>query len=254
MIYVILRHWSRDEDERQKLIPDAYKLVPTREDLRYEAAFALVLLFTIAPMGFSRLDAVYPFFPHPRGSALLDTVFVAGRYVAYSWYEFPHSVPIVHALSAFHEGNPFAGGDLTPLIRGATFALRLAYEIFAVSAIINLVRVGRRIADLEDMRPIDAWLEDSNEADHLRAVEALETLGVEKARFDALDRLSGVITGRSPSGEAVNYSPAVRLKAQSALAFATQELGLFIGFMQYRHEEYRKHAGFGNEGLVRTEG
>ena len=248
MIFIVLRHWSRDEDERLRMVPKDYKLVPTEDDLRYEAAFALVLLFGIAPMGLSRLDETCHCFDG-RGSALLDTIFGAARYAAYSWYEFPHSMPIIHAFSAFYEGNPFGPDRLAPLVRIATFLLRLSYEIFAVSAIVSLVRVGQRIADLEDMRPIDDWLATADEANHARAVDALGDLAT-NARLDALDRLVDIINGRPPKKNSlVQYSPAIKLRARSALLSATRELGLFVGYIQNLVEGYQRHTAFSGEGI-----
>jgi len=197
LIFVVLRHWSRDEAKRRLQTEAQHVRVSTDRDLRFEAASAIVLLFVIAPLGFSKLDSVYPIFSRAQGSrsALLDTAILLAHCVGFTWFELTHALPVVHAaFSVIHEGPIFIKGDMTPILRAALFALRLAYELFVVGAVVELVGVGIRIAHRQDMRPIEDLLR-GDEEQKKEAVALLKDLAV-RQRIAAFDMLVKIINGR----------------------------------------------------------
>jgi hypothetical protein len=104
-------------------------------------------------------------------------------------------LPVVHAaFSVIHEGPIFIKGDMTPILRSALFALRLAYELFVVGAVVELVGVGIRIAHRQDMRPIEDLLR-GDEGQQQEAVALLKDLAV-RQRIAAFDMLVKIINGR----------------------------------------------------------
>jgi len=79
--------------------------------------------------------------------------FEAGLRVAifYFWGEVPEGVPVVDATSLLHNGNLLTGASYNaPLLKWATFWLRIVYEIFVVTA---LIIWGRLIHCKRSVRP-----------------------------------------------------------------------------------------------------
>lgn len=191
-ILVTLRNWSHDEDEKREVVPPHEKIIvrtSSDDEFRYEAAWSIVLLLIIAPVGFAKLDRVYHLFPDPDGLVLIYLVNLLGRHVIFAWFELTHAVPLVHVvMSIFYEGPASIAGKMTTELKWALLGLRLIYELLVVTAIIDLVRVGMRIARREDLRPMNKALKSDDVEEWAWAVRELGKLA-RRFRPDALTRL-----------------------------------------------------------------
>ena len=195
LILGVLREWSHREHAWEE-DQNHGELV----DLRFQAVVAAALLFLFVPMWLSRLDAAYHLFPDPKGSLLVDTIRIwVGKAGGFAAYELPHSVPIVHAVAP--EGNPFRDGGREG-IEWIAALLRLGYELLAVGAFIDVLRIAQRIAASKDLRELKAALELGDDYQQGRAIGTLIYLAQHKKRRDAADLLIDASAARMANGQA----------------------------------------------------
>jgi hypothetical protein len=153
-VFVVLQHYIWDEDEQLREITER-KHINVKVDLRLETACAIALLFGLAAMGFSELDRTFGVFTSIKGSPW----WFPFRAIFYVWGEVPEGVPVVDATSLLHNGNLLTGASYNaPLLKWATFWLRIVYEIFVVTALFQLVVVAVRLAEKGRLGEIDRGL------------------------------------------------------------------------------------------------
>ncbi len=220
LVFLVIRSWLLDEEERANDIEQNRRSIATRDDLRLEASLAVALLFGLAAIGIAQLDRAYGVLSSINGSA----VFNFFRPILFVWSEVPESAPIVDASSVFRNGNLIGVSYSNPALALATFGLRVIYELLLVTTVLQLVLVAQRIAYRKDLRAIEVLLKSSRSEKHAEAIDELGQLIIRRGQLNAVRLLSDV-AHHLPEFSEFSISLTLRRAAADHLVAATQRWG-----------------------------
>jgi hypothetical protein len=175
-IFVVFRHWSRDEDEALADLKLEEKDIKIRGDVSFEVRAACSFILIFAPIAFAQIaEAGYGF--RVRADAPPFAFFLysliellkAGTMVDY--YDlFSGQLPFDRISDVRHEGA---------WAKGAVLAYRLSINLLLLAVITRLLNIARRRAQHEDLRDFAIMLASPDGKTQLEAVNRLKALAFE---------------------------------------------------------------------------
>ena len=188
-IFVVFRHYSIDEDERQEQVPPGQKRIPIEGDLGVEVMAACAFLFVYAPSAFAQLQANgYGFDVPPRAGPF--------TFVFYTFIEAVKGGSLIDYYDLFADklGLDHYAGVRNPSFsaKWAIMAYRLSMDVLLPAAAKRLLDVMRREAEGYDLRHIEEALREKDAAQHEAAVEQLSVFAL-RGRGNARDLLERIL-------------------------------------------------------------
>ncbi|MFT5932470.1 MAG: hypothetical protein ACI93G_001559, partial [Hyphomonas sp.] len=219
-IFIVFRHWSRDEDEAVENVPFERKSIGINGTLGAEVLIASGFLFVFAPIAFAQLQA------HGAGFTLEDNA----RPFTFLLYTL---IETVKAGSLIDYYDLYAGsigfekiGTPTDPSRWAKVAIilyRVSLNLLLLAAIKRLIDVAKRRAEGADLRAVTEALRMTNADKQEAAIATLRDFAL-RGRGNARDLLEQVAEPRQSEGWPVH--PDTRYQAASALLdYGTQRGG-----------------------------
>jgi tetratricopeptide (TPR) repeat protein len=232
-IFIVFRHWSRDEDEVFAEVAFDQKDIKIRGDLSAEVLLACGFLLVFAPVAFSHLQA------HGYGFELAPD---AGpfTFLIYSLIEMLKAALLVEHHDLF--GDRIGYDDIAKVTnpsdtaKWAVLAYRLALVLLVLAALKRLLDIARRRKEGLDLRDIEESLREPDAAVQKQAVAELRNLAL-AGRGNAQVLLERVLY---PSkSDDWSFGPDVRLAAAKALWTYAERRGstgaLYAAIEGYRH-------------------
>lgn len=232
-IFIVFRHWSRDEDEVFAEIPYVEKGIKIRGDLSAEVMLACGFLLVFAPVAFSHLQA------HGYGFELAPD---AGpfTFMIYSVIEMLKAAALVEHSDLF--GDRIGYEDITGITnpsataKWAVLAYRLSLDLLILAALKRLLDIARRRTEGLDLRHIEEALRDPDVAVQKQAVAELKTLAL-TGRSNAEVMLQRILYPSKSDGW--SFRAEVRVAAANALWSYAERRGstgaLYTAIEGYRH-------------------
>jgi hypothetical protein len=230
-IFVVFRHWSRDEDEALREVVFDNKDIKIRGDLSFEVTVACGFILVFAPVAFAHIaDAGLGFRVKPDAGPF--------AFLLYSLIELAKVGSIVDYYDLFATQLPFDRiSDVQQegaWAKGAVFSYRLALNLLLLAALKRLFDIAQRRAEGADLRHIEEMLRDKD-ADARSLVDQLKGFAL-KGRGNAQLLLERILTPRKTDGW--ELGPSVRYAAANALEqFADRRGGtggLYSAIAAYR--------------------
>ena len=211
-IFVVFRHWSRDEHEALFELSIDQKDIKIRGDLAVEVLIACSFMLVFAPIAFAQLQANDYGFELPQGAGpftfliytLIETL-KAGSLVAY--YD------LFAGQLGYEELTPVRNPSIHA--KWVVLSYRLALNLLILATLKRLLDIGRRRAEGLDLRHIEDMLRGQDASAHKDAVEQLKTFAL-AGRGNAPLLLERILTP-AQSDDWKAFDADVRLAAAGAL-------------------------------------
>jgi tetratricopeptide (TPR) repeat protein len=219
-IFIVFRHWSRDEDEAVENVPYERKDIRINGTLGAEVLIASGFLFVFTPIAFAQLQA------KGVGFSLGDDV-RPFAFLLYTLIETIKAGSLVdyYDLYAGSIGFEKIGAPTDPSIwaKVAIMLYRLSLNLLLLAAIKRLIDVAKRRAEGADLRAVAEALRTTDPDKQEAAIATLRDFAL-RGRGNARDLLEQVAEPRQSEGWPVH--PDTRYQAASALLdYGTQRGG-----------------------------
>jgi hypothetical protein len=217
-IFIVFRHWSRDEDEALAEGKFEDKDIAIRGDLSFEVMVACCFILVFAPVAFAQIaDAGLGFQLKPEAAPF--------AFLLYALIELIKAGSLVDYYDLFADQLPFDRmSDVKQSgawAKGAVLSYRVALSLLLLAALKRLVDIARRRAEGADLRHIQEMLRDGGgNADDL--VDQLKRFAL-KGRGNAQLLLERILTPEKSDGWHLGVD--VRLAAADALQEYSEHRG-----------------------------
>ena len=219
-IFVVFRHWSRDEDEAVENVPFERKDIKIDGTLGAEVLLAVAFLFVFAPIAFAQLQVQGIGFSVAANAGpftfllytLIETV-KAGSLIDY------------YDLYADRIGFERIGAPTDPSnwAKATIMGYRLSLNLLVLAAIKRLLDVAKRRAEGADLRAVTEALRQSDADRQISGIAQLKDFAL-RGRGNARDLLEKIAEPRQ--SEMWPIAPEARFAASSALLdYGTQRGG-----------------------------
>ncbi|NQY40011.1 MAG: tetratricopeptide repeat protein [Henriciella sp.] len=219
-IFVVFRHWSRDEDEAIAGIPFERKDIKIDGTLGAEVLVAVAFLFVFTPVAFAQLQEEGVGFSLGQEAGpftfliytLIETI-KAGSLIDY------------YDLYADRIGFEKIGAPVDPSnwAKATIMGYRLSLNLLVLAALKRLLDIAKRRAEGADLRAVAEALRQSNADKQSEAVAKLRDFAL-RGRGNARDLLETIAEPRQ--SEHLPIAPETRFAASDALLdYGTQRGG-----------------------------
>lgn len=219
-IFVVFRHWSRDEDEAIAGIPFERKDIKIDGTLGAEVLVAVAFLFVFTPVAFAQLQEEGVGFTLGQEAGpftfliytLIETI-KAGSLIDY------------YDLYADRIGFEKIGAPVDPSnwAKATIMGYRLSLNLLVLAALKRLLDIAKRRAEGADLRAVAEALRQTNAGRQIEAVAKLRDFAL-RGRGNARDMLETIAEPRQ--SEHLPIAPETRFAASDALLdYGTQRGG-----------------------------
>lgn len=219
-IFIVFRHWSRDEDEAVDGVPFERKHIKINGNLGTEVLIAVGFLFVFAPIAFAKLQT------YGTGFTLAAD---AGpfTFLLYTFIETVKAGSLVdyYDLYADRIGLEKIGvpSDPSNWAKATIMGYRVSLNLLVLAAIKRLIDIAKRRSDGADLRAVEEALRAEDKDKQQSAIDTLQDFAM-RGRGNARDLLEKVAEPRQ--SEAWPIAPETRFAASGALLdYGTQRGG-----------------------------
>ena len=210
-IFVVYRHWSRDEDEVEREVRPEDKEIKIDGTLTFELVVACAFVLVFAPVAFASMQAAgYGFEVKPEARPF--------AFVTFTLIELLKAGSMVDYYDLFAEKLQLEKvGNISkpsPMAKWAILTFRFTVSLLILAALKRLLDIARRVSEGLDLRPIEEMLHSGDEAQHEEAIEQLEGFALQ-GRPGAPRLLEKILVPEKPQDP--HFGPDVRFEAASAL-------------------------------------
>lgn len=219
-IFVVFRHWSRDEDEAVENVPFERKDIKIDGTLGAEVLLAVAFLFVFAPIAFAQLQV--------QGIGFS----VAGdagpfTFLLYTLIETVKAGSLIDYYDLYAERIGFerigAPADPSSWAKATIMAYRLSLNLLVLAAIKRLLDVAKRRAEGADLRAVTEALRQTDIDRQIAGITKLKDFAL-RGRGNARDLLEKIAEPRQ--SEMWPIAPETRFEASGALLdYGTQRGG-----------------------------
>ncbi|MGB2074901.1 MAG: hypothetical protein ACPHYE_06720, partial [Henriciella sp.] len=219
-IFVVFRHWSRDEDEAVENVPFERKDIKIDGTLGAEVLLAVAFLFVFAPIAFAQLQV--------QGIGFS----VAGdagpfTFLLYTLIETVKAGSLIDYYDLYAERIGFerigAPADPSSWAKATIMAYRLSLNLLVLAAIKRLLDVAKRRAEGADLRTVTEALRQTDIDRQIAGITKLKDFAL-RGRGNARDLLEKIAEPRQ--SEMWPIAPETRFEASGALLdYGTQRGG-----------------------------
>lgn len=219
-IFVVFRHWSRDEDEAVENVPFERKDIKIDGTLGAEVLLAVAFLFVFAPIAFAQLQV--------QGIGFS----VAGdagpfTFLLYTLIETVKAGSLIDYYDLYAERIGFerigAPADPSSWAKATIMAYRLSLNLLVLAAIKRLLDVAKRRAEGADLRAVTEALRQTDIDRQIEGITKLKDFAL-RGRGNARDLLEKIAEPRQ--SEMWPIAPETRFEASGALLdYGTQRGG-----------------------------
>jgi tetratricopeptide (TPR) repeat protein/prepilin signal peptidase PulO-like enzyme (type II secretory pathway) len=219
-IFIVFRHWSRDEDEAIENVPFERKDIRLNGTLGAEVLIASGFLFVFAPIAFAQLQN------HGLGFTLNDDA-KPFAFLLYTLIETVKAGSLVDYYDLYAGGIGFekigAPTDPSRWAKVAIILYRVSLNLLLLAAIKRLIDVAKRRAEGADLRAVAEALRATDSEKQEAAIGTLRDFAL-RGRGNARDLLEKVAEPRQSEGWPIHAD--TRYQAASALLdYGTQRGG-----------------------------
>lgn len=219
-IFIVFRHWSRDEDEAVANVPFERKDIQINGTLGTEVLFAVAFIFVFTPIAFAQLQA--------QGIGFkLDQNAGPFTFLIYTLIETIKAGSLIDYYDLYAERIGFekigAPTDPTNWAKATIMGYRLSLNLLVLAAIKRLLDVAKRRAEGADLRAVAEALRNEDSEDQSKAIAKLRDLAL-SGRGNARDMLEQIAEPRQ--SEHLPILAETRFAASDALLdYGTQRGG-----------------------------
>lgn len=219
-IFVVFRHWSRDEDEAIASIPFERKDIKIDGTLGTEVLVAVAFLFVFTPVAFAQLQE------HGIGFTL-DQDAGPFTFLIYTLIETIKAGSLVDYYDLYADRIGFekigAPADPSTWAKATIMGYRLSLNLLVLAALKRLFDIAKRRAEGADLRAAAEALRQSDKDKQSEAVVNLRDFAL-RGRGNARDMLESIAEPRQ--SEHLPIAPETRFAASDALLdYGTQRGG-----------------------------